>query len=103
MDLRGEPTTTLLNQHNLSLHSKYLSSYPQMNVILAPQQGNFKTDGHYYRKPQHIKMESHPNKYIYKTTPAPKAQGTLQEKLEKLSEHINREFVEVVSPSHFRR
>jgi hypothetical protein len=37
MDLEGEPTTTtLLNLHNLKLHSKHLALYPQTHVSLTP-------------------------------------------------------------------
>lgn len=40
--LEGEPpTTTSLSQHSPSLHSKHLSLYPQVSIVLSPHQGNF--------------------------------------------------------------
>jgi hypothetical protein len=39
VDLEGEPVAiSLPNQHNPSLHYKYLSLYTQVNIVLNPHQ-----------------------------------------------------------------
>lgn len=41
MESGSEPiTATLLNLHKLWLHSKYLSLYTQISILLSPYQGN---------------------------------------------------------------
>lgn len=54
MDLRGKLTkTNLLNQYNPQLHSKYLSLFLQVSVVLTTSSRNalFATDKDHYRKP----------------------------------------------------
>lgn len=55
-----------------------MSVYPRISVVFASHQGNF-SDRDSYRKPQQSicrDMEPSPSRYIYKDTPAAKAQGT---------------------------
>lgn len=40
MSLKGEPiASTLINQHNLQLYSKYKPLCSQISVVLSPHQG----------------------------------------------------------------
>lgn len=60
MDLERKTTMViLLNQSNLPLHSKYLPSYPQVNAVPIPRQGNFSLQQirDHYGKPQWVKMQ----------------------------------------------
>lgn len=60
MDLERETTMViLLNQYNFPQHSKYLPLYPQVNVVLSPQRGNFSFQqiGDHYRKPRWVKTQ----------------------------------------------
>lgn len=51
-------TATLLNQYTFQRHSKSVSLYPQISVVLSPlQRSLFEADRNHYRELQVIKMQ----------------------------------------------
>lgn len=83
MDPREEPIpSTLLNQYNFWLHTKYLFLYQQINEAFLPYQRNFfiATNWNYYGEYKLAKCQRtadadapHSNRYVYQTRSIPKS------------------------------